>query len=757
MNIIKSLIIIILLLSNLNSKELEKVTLQLDWLHQFQFAGYYIAQEKGYYKNNGIDVEIKEFNFNINLLDDVLNQSSEYAVGKSSLIIDRLENKKVVLLAAIFQNSPLVLISLKKSNINKPNELINKKVMLTPDARSEASINSMLISQGITLDDIKFQAHSFKLDDLINGKTDAMGSYLSNEPYQLSQKNIEFTIHNPSDYGFDFYGGLLFTSENELNNNPARVRSMYKATLKGWEYAFNNIEETAKLIFDKYNTQNKTLDSLIYEGEVLKRLSKVDEGLLGNIEIKKIDEIKRLYLLLGLNKTNNNFKLNDLLYDVDKINLSKNEKKYLSNNNLTLVTNSNFPPFTMNKKKGLGGIEIDLWKLINKKLKQSSDFKVINDNNEALKEIISNSNNAKFAFSNDYSDKNIKETKSVSNIKLGIATLNNKEFISDLLELNGENVAISAKSSYYLNIKKEYPKIKFITIDNLEEGIKLISQKKVFALIGKLPNLSYTISQNGLTNIKIAGTLNKRFKSKLIVNSDNKILVSILNKVIETITDEEINKIKNPYYSVIYQTSNDYTWLLKIVLPLLFIIFIIFISNRKLNKEIVKRKKIEKELNLVANIDSLTNIYNRRKIESLYNREINRVRRYKRELSIIFFDIDNFKLINDQLGHAIGDEVLIKLSIVIKNNIRSSDFFGRWGGEEFIVILPETDKLKATNMAHILKEKVNSTDFNIERSVTCSFGVSKFVETDSEDSLLTRADRAMYYTKRNGKNDVKVV
>lgn len=757
MNIIKSLIVFILLLSNLNSKELEKVSLQLDWLHQFQFAGYYVAQEKGYYKNNGIDVDIKEFNFNINLLDDVLNKSSEYAVGKSSLIIDRLENKKVILLAAIFQNSPMVLISLRKSNINKPNELINKKVMLTPDARSAASINSMIISQGITLEDIKFQAHSFKLEDLINGKTDAMGSYLSNEPYQLSQKNIEFTVHNPSDYGFDFYGGLLFTSEYELNNNPARVRSMYKATLKGWEYAFNNVEETAKLIFNKYNTQNKTLDSLIYEGEVLKRLSKVEKGLLGNIDIKKIDEIKRLYLLLGLNKTNSNFKLNNLLYDVNKITLSKKEQEYLNNNKLTFITNSNFPPFTINNKKGLSGIEIDTWNLINKKLKLSSNFRIINDDTQSIKEINLNQNSIKFAFSNNVLNKKAKKTQTISSIKIGIASLKDKEFISDLAELNGKKVAISKKSSFFESIKNDYPEIKFIQIKNLKDGLELITQEKVFALIGKLPTLSYTISQNGLTNIKIAGTLKKRFNTKLLVNSENEILLNILNKTIESISDEEINKIQNKYYSVIYQTSKDYTWLFKVVLPLLFVIFIIFISNRKLNKEIIKRKKIEKELNLVANIDSLTNIYNRRKIESLYNREINRVRRYKRELSIIFFDIDNFKLINDQLGHAIGDEVLIKLSIVVKNNIRSSDFFGRWGGEEFIIILPETDKLKATNVAHILKEKVNSTDFNIERSVTCSFGVSEFVETDSGDSLLTRADGAMYYIKRNGKNDVKVV
>ncbi len=308
-----------------------------------------------------------------------------------------------------------------------------------------------------------------------------------------------------------------------------------------------------------------------------------------------------------------------------------------------------------------------------------------------------------------------------------------------------------------MSLKKNYPDIEFILINSLKEGFKFISQKKVFALIGKLPSISYVISQNNLTNIKIAGTINNKFESKLIVNNENKILITILNKVINTLSDEEINNIKHKYYSVIYDTSIDYFRLFKIVFPILIILIIIGISNRKLNNEIKKRKIIEEELHIVANIDSLTKIYNRRKIEKFYTNELLRVKRYERDLSIIFLDIDNFKLINDSFGHSAADEVLTKLAYVIKNNIRSSDYFGRWGGEEFIIILPETDKLKAHNVAYIIKEKINSTDFNIERSVTCSFGVSQYEETDSKDSLLTRADNAMYYVKNNGKNGVKVV
>eukprot|EP01029_Cantina_marsupialis_P008881 TRINITY_DN208160_c0_g1_i1.p1 TRINITY_DN208160_c0_g1~~TRINITY_DN208160_c0_g1_i1.p1 ORF type:complete len:199 (-),score=15.32 TRINITY_DN208160_c0_g1_i1:46-642(-) len=186
---IKIIVILIAFLINLNAKELEKVSIELDWLHQFQFAGYYIAKEKGYYENEGIDVDIKEYTFNTDVVKNVLNKRSTYGIGKSSLIIDRLDNKKVVLLNAIYQSSPMVLLTLKESNISSPSELINKKVMLTPDARSAASINSMIISQGLKLSDIKFQKHSFNLDDLINKKTDAMGCYLSKRRKKHKKKN----------------------------------------------------------------------------------------------------------------------------------------------------------------------------------------------------------------------------------------------------------------------------------------------------------------------------------------------------------------------------------------------------------------------------------------------------------------------------------------------------------------------------------------------------------------------------------------
>ncbi|NVJ54631.1 MAG: ABC transporter substrate-binding protein [Campylobacteraceae bacterium] len=760
MNIYRIFLLITLIFNTtiLQAKENDKVSIQLDWLHQFQFAGYYMAKEKGYFQEENLDVTIKEFDFGVDLVNTVLNSQANYAVGKSSLIIDRLEGKKIVLLAAIYQDSPMVLISLNKSKIKKIKDLKNKKIMLTPDARSAAAINSMMISQGLKLKDIDFMQHSFNIDDLINGKTDAMGCYLSNEPYILNSRNIEFTIHNPSEYGFDFYGGLLFTSQEELKQHPVRVRKMHRAVLKGWKYAFENIEDTAKIIYDKYNTQNKSLESLIYEGKVLEKLAKFDEGKLGNIDYKKVEEIKRLYLLLGLSNSPVNFKLEDIIYDSKKINLTKEEKEYIKNNQINLISNSNYPPFTIETQGKLSGIEIDYWNLIRKKLNLNSAIEVINNNKEANKKIHEGKNSLKYAFGTvDYENVNSLHTISIDKIKLALTTLVDKPYTISIKELANKKIAVTKYATYYKDLKDKYPNINFVGTKNINESFQLLQNNEVYGIIGKLPTLSYNITKMTISNARISAIYNEKYEIKLHLNKSNEILLNIFNKAISTITDEERKLIRDKYNSIIYEPEKDYTWIYTITLFLFIVIIVIAINNRKLNKEIKKRKIIEEELNIIANIDRLTNSYNRRKIETILELELNREKRYKRGLSLIFFDVDNFKLINDQLGHSIGDDVLEKISSLVNNTIRKTDSFGRWGGEEFIIVLPETNKVQAKNIAYLLKEKIANFDFEIDRNVTCSFGVSQFEESDCADSLLTRADNAMYDVKRNGKNEVKVV
>lgn len=293
-------ILFLLLFSSLSLFATQKVVLQLSWLHQYQFAGYYAAKELGYYKDAGIDLEIKEIAPHTNLSTVIQDKEADFAIGRSSLLIDKIEGKDIVALGAIFQQSPMMLLVKDDSGINSVKDLKNRRIMLTDDAKETASVMAMLFSNGLSQKNIQIMPHTFNLDDLINGNTDAMASYISNEPVRLADRGIGYRIFHPSDYGFHFYSDILFTSSQFIHDNPKLTDEFYQATIKGWEYAFDHIYETAELIQKSYNTQNKTLLQLIKEGEILKHLAYYQGKPLGYLDKARLGDIVKVYNVLGI-------------------------------------------------------------------------------------------------------------------------------------------------------------------------------------------------------------------------------------------------------------------------------------------------------------------------------------------------------------------------------------------------------------------------------------------------------------------------
>lgn len=164
--------------------------------------------------------------------------------------------------------------------------------------------------------------------------------------------------------------------------------------------------------------------------------------------------------------------------------------------------------------------------------------------------------------------------------------------------------------------------------------------------------------------------------------------------------------------------------------------------------DITDKKEIEKR----SILDPLTQIYNRIKLDESLQIELDRANRTKREFSLIMTDIDFFKKVNDNYGHQIGDEVLVKFASQIKSNIRKTDILGRFGGEEFIIILPDTNKDGALKLAQKLRKIIENYKFSENFQITASFGVSSYQENDTETTITKRADDALYKAKENGRN-----
>lgn len=172
------------------------------------------------------------------------------------------------------------------------------------------------------------------------------------------------------------------------------------------------------------------------------------------------------------------------------------------------------------------------------------------------------------------------------------------------------------------------------------------------------------------------------------------------------------------------------------------------------NHDVTERKRFEEKLRGMADRDLLTNAYTRRSLYDFLETEIHRVRRYGDPLSVIMFDVDHFKEINDDHGHAAGDRVLVAISELVREELRGLDRLARYGGEEFLIIAPNTSIRKAVTLAERLRTSIATASFDTVARVTCSFGVCQFEGEEDADTLVRRADDLMYKARRSGRSSL---
>ncbi|MCK5110947.1 MAG: transporter substrate-binding domain-containing protein [Arcobacteraceae bacterium] len=548
-------IVSLLFINTLFAKDLDKVSIQLQWLDQFQFAGYYIAKHKGYYKDVGLDVEIKKFNNMIKSVDEVKENRATYGVGRSSLIIDKSKGADIKLLAAIFQSSPLIILARKDSNIKSLKDFAGKRIMITPDASTSVSVRGMMNHNNVSIKELIKQVPSFNINDLIDKKTDLMSSYISNEPFFLKQKGIAYTIFDPKDYGFNFYSDILFTSDAEINNHPQRTKNFTDASIKGWEYAFNNIDETVELILQKYNSQNKSKEALIYEANELKKLAYYETDKLGHIDINKIQRIYDIYNVMGFVK--NKIDIDKFMMSRDiqyHLNLTSKEKNYISSNTFKIGMVNNFYPFSFKENGKLTGYSYDLLNLITKK----SGLK-INIETNYWSNILNKFKNKKLDLIDGISYKKQREYfvnfskpyREIPNVifaRKGV--LNNYTGIESL---KGKKVGIT-KDMYYYDTIKELQLFELVKFNNSKNKMKALAHGKVDAIINNLVNGQKFIKQAGYTNIEILDEIDTKIVKKedlrIGVKKEDKILFSIINKSMNAITMQEKMILDNKWFGV---------------------------------------------------------------------------------------------------------------------------------------------------------------------------------------------------------------
>lgn len=745
-----TLLTIFLPVQTLHAAKLESVSLQLDWKYQFEYAGFIVAKEKGFYEAEGLDVRLLEYQAGIDIVSDVLTQQTNYGIHNSSLVISNRRIEPTVLLATYFQHSPLVFITQK--DITNPSELVGKTIMGTTDELKYSSLALTLKHFGINNENSTIIEHSFNIQDFIDGNVDAMSGFLSNQIFELNKRGIEYNIIHPAHYGFFMSAVNLFTSKEEVKEHPQRVQRFLKASNAGWEYALDHSEETIQLIHDHY-APNKSIESLTFEAKVTEEMFVRGLYPIGAVNDELTSRTYKQLLMHGIVDEDDHptpFLLDEMIENEQSwAGFSYEEIEYLlKKEKITMCVDPNWMPFEGIKNGTHYGIAADYMTLFQQKL--PVPIKLI-ETSSWTESIIKTQRREcdiySLAASTPARRKYMDFTSPYVTLPVVIATTNDKIYIENVEDILTEKIGIVQGYAIAENLRIKYPQANIVDVASITDGLKKVESGEIYCYIDNLMVIAEQIQKQFTGTIKISGRIKDEVRLAIGTRNDEPLLNGIFNKLIPTVTPDEKQAIYNRWVSVNQEMAFDYHlfWTLFGVFTLISGFYAV--HSYQLNK-------YNRLLLKLSETDKLTNLYNRCKLDELLLEKEQLFYRYQTACGVAILDIDHFKHINDTYGHQTGDSVLIELSALMTENLRSTDVIGRWGGEEFLIIAPNSATQETTILAEKMLERIRSHRFKKIGALTASCGVCSFNDGKDIQNTLRLADEALYKAKALGRDQV---
>ncbi len=447
------------------------------------------------------------------------------------------------------------------------------------------------------------------------------------------------------------------------------------------------------------------------------------------------------------------------IYEQSMINLSVQEKEYVyQHKTVRICVDPSWPPLDFIDKQGHhSGLSADLINTIAKRLNLSLQLVPTSTWEESLStiregacDIIPLMNETRE--SSDYLD----FTTPYFNFATVIATRkDDASFIGDYSELYGKTIALQAYFFITEYVRSHHPRIQIIEVENTEEALKLVSEHKAFATIDSLPTIVNTIERSALENIQIVGSVPQQNSMKIGVRKEEKLLLSLLNKGVTSLSEQEKIGFYKKWLNVeIENHLMPRATVIRIVIVFFMILVFLLWRQLTLNRYTRKLQALNTRLQHASTIDHLTQVLNRKSIEQRLQAEMDRVAMTGDPLTLVICDIDHFKSINDSFGHLTGDRVLQKLAGHIAKAMRHSDHLGRWGGEEFLIILPGANREGGAGFTEKLRSSIESTAFGINKKITVSFGLGEYEPGEDITTFISRIDACLYEAKNKGRNKV---
>jgi len=557
-----------------SNENLEKVSLQLNWRYQFEFAGFIAAKEKGFYKNLGLDVELREFTNETSVIDEVMTQKADFGVYDASLLRSHSKEKPLVLLSNYFKRSALVFIT--KQNILTPEDLIGKKVMASNKELEQSSLGTLLKKFSIEPNTMDLYTHSYSAKEFINGSVDAMTAYISNELYEIKKSNTPYNIIDPVNYGIYGLGLNLFTTLDKTEKQKQQVENFINASNKGWQYALSHKKELVDIIYNKYS-KIKSKEALLFEAKETEKLIIPSVYPVGFIDKKIVQNAINSLYAQGLIR--DDIKVDQLVYSSGTSSkkqsiFNQKQQDYIKKKKLiTMCIDPNWMPYERINNGKHEGITSEYIKLFEKRM--GIPFKLIETKtwSQSLEYIKARTCDILALASKTASrEKYMNFSEAYLNFPIVIATKVDKLFITDIKKIiTSEKVGIVKGYALGEILKEEHPKHKIVDVNSVEEGMELVSKGELFGFLDAMPPIAYVLQDKYISDLKIAGKFKNTYIMSVGVRSDDLMLLEVLNNVISTISASKKQEILNKYISVKFERGFDYElfWQVSVLLVLL--------------------------------------------------------------------------------------------------------------------------------------------------------------------------------------------
>jgi len=547
-------------MADTTTKAVEKVKLQLQWKHQFEFAGFYVAKEHGYYSDLGLDVELIEYDIDDSISHIVLSGKAEYGLSYSSIIAEYIEGKPIVFISNFFKQSPLVLIA--QESISTPVQLKGKKVMGVSDDIDNMTLVSMLNKFGVSLADIENVPTTFSVDDFIDKKVDAMSVFTTNELFELNNRGVPYKIFDPTAYGTKYYDVNLFTSKKEATTNPDRVQKMKEASIRGWEYALSHKDEVVDLILQKYNTQNKSREALLFEAHQIEQIMLPRIYKVGSIDRFRVKLMMDGFMQSGFLKNIKNIDIDSLIFQgkstkMTKLNLTDTELDFIvKSKKIILGTGDEWKPFTIQNTDGvITGYDKDVIDLINSV--SGLKLELLLGDWGQMQEMAKSREIDGLATGGILPER--EEYLNLSHIyntlhKMIITTKENPKNIESVEDLENCTIGIDKHNLVDVKAAKGFKKSKILQYDSVKDIMNAVITGEADAMFGNGAVL-YLANELGLTFLKNSAYMDEKLELVFGIRKDYPEAVSIINKALKYIGSRKLLELKKKWFFIEYKNK----------------------------------------------------------------------------------------------------------------------------------------------------------------------------------------------------------